>query len=63
MDQKAEPSKFRQSFASFVPDQFVQLYGKGGSIALEKFSQFAYGVRENRFRLNAKEEKEVRASL
>jgi hypothetical protein len=29
MDQKAEPSKFRQSFASFVPDQFVQLYGKG----------------------------------
>ena len=63
MDQKAEPSKFRQSFASFVPDQFVQLYGKGGSIALEKFSQFAYGVRESRFRLNAKEEKEVRASL
>ena len=62
MDQKAEPSKFRQSFASFVPDQFVQLYGKGGSIALEKFSQFAYGVRESRFRLNAKEEKEVRAS-
>jgi hypothetical protein len=41
----------------------VWLYGKGGSIALEKFSQFAYGVRENRIRLNAKEEKEVRASL
>ena len=57
------PGKPRQSFASFVPDQFVQLYGKGGSIALDKFSQFAYGVRESRFRLNAKEEKEVRTSL
>ena len=39
------------------------LYCKGGSIALDKLSQFAYGVRENRVRLNAKEEKEVRASL
>ena len=52
-----EIGKKREPFPNFVPEQFVTLYGMN-SAALAKMTEFFYGVREGRFRTNAKEEQE-----